>query len=220
MEIARSLTPARKRERKDEFRRDKFRIRSQQIVGSCRIDSRKDTEQVVVVHLQRISPVARPGDGSHQYGALLLMDRLVDADLEERLAEHIGPGAEFGVHYLLAESQFEGLFAHLFCPVAMKFREIVLGSIQIEHGGVEGGQTYGFLLVMRNDRPCLDDVFLAVGYIVQINFHGISVIGETDDGLFATLHRTLVNSLEIQVSGTVSVGMDNAQCRFKIIFVT
>ena len=100
-------------------------MRLQRIIGSGGVDARQDAQQMVVIYLKGVSPVACPCYGSHQYGSLLFLHRLVEADFEERLAEQVGTRPQLGIDHLFAKSQFLRLFAHLFGPVARKFRKVV-----------------------------------------------------------------------------------------------
>ena len=73
---------------------------------------------------------------------------------------------------------------------------------------------------MRDDRPGLDDVFLRIAYVMQIDLDGILVVCQVDDGLFTSFNGTSLYSLKQQVGCTVTVSMHDAQSRFEVVFVT
>ena len=141
----------------------------------------------------------------------MLAGGAVDAEFKERLTLLGGACAELGVDNLLAELQLLHARLPLARPVAGVVGQEIFVGVDIEHAAGVAPQRHGFLLLMADLAPGLDDVLLGVSHIVQHHLVGVFVVGKPDDGLGAAVDRLLFAAFIIQISREVTVGMGDGQ---------
>ena len=126
VQVARSLAHTIVAHREDELRSGEHLACLQLIVGSVRIDGRNDAKRADIVHLKGEAEVTGPAYRAEHHLALVLLGRLVEAQLEERLSLHSGTCAELCVDNLFARAQLGCLGLTFFSPVAVIVSEIIL----------------------------------------------------------------------------------------------
>ena len=126
VQVARSLAHTVVAHREDELRSGEHLACLQFIVGSIRIDGRNDAQCADVVHLKSEAEITWPAYRSEHHLALVLLSRLVEAQLEERLCLHSGACAELCVDNLFARAQLGCLGLTFLSPVAVIVSEIIL----------------------------------------------------------------------------------------------
>ena len=79
--------------------------------------------------------------------------------------------------------------------------------------GVEALQRDGTLLLMRNLRPCLNDVYLLVCLVEHTHSDGLQLVAHRDDGHGGIALAACLHVVDFQFQVLVAVGMLNLQGR-------
>ena len=105
----------------------------------------------------------------------------------------------------------------------MQMRQPHVALAEGEMTGVEALQRDGLLLLMRNLRPCLDDVYFLISFVEHTYGDGLQLVAHRDDGngsiaLAACLHvvdfqfKILVAVGMLYLQGWCLDGIDGAEC--------
>ena len=97
--------------------------------------------------------------------------------------------------------------------------KVIFGGVKVEHGAAVPPQRDRALLVVAYFAPCLDNVLLVIGHIVQFHGVGIFVVLQGDDGFGAAVHGLSLHPFVAQVGGHVAIGMGYGHCRLKVVLV-
>ena len=206
-ETAAALTHSFGAEGKYEFGSDKHLAALQTIERRVGIDTAQNAQRTVMVHLKRKSEITGPGYCTHEHSTLVLACRSIEAQFEERLHSHGRTCAEAAVEYLLTVVELRVLHLHLLRPVAAEFCQIILLTLEIEHGRSVARKIHSALLVVAYLGPLLYDVLLCISHIVQSDIHRIDFVLQSDDSLSAAVGGALFVRHVLQHCGRIAVGM-------------
>ena len=160
------------------------------IFRGIRVDTRNDTQFVLVVHFESKAEIAGPSQCTYQHFTTILRSQLVQRKLEERRGKHIGTGAQFGIDHLFTESQFSFGHVGFVCPVTRKFSQIILSTIQMKHTRGILVKHYGLLLLMADFRIGFNDILGRISDVMQLYRNRIFIISQGDNGFVNSLrHR-------------------------------
>lgn len=188
------------------------------VVGRCRVDAGENPQPIVLIHIEREPEITRPGQGPQQHRAGVLGHRLVEGNGKQRGTEHVGPGAERRVEYLLAEGQPGFGHVGLPGPVSRKFREVVAPGFDPEHRGGEFVQRYGFTFPVRDLHVALNDVFVFKGPENQFDIDRIDFVLQQNVRFGRTVRgRGAVMGNIDESQGGVAVVVRHAQCRGEVV---